>query len=358
MTLLDRYVLRLFLRVLGWSLLAFTSLFVLVDLFDHLDDFLDDHATTLSIAKYYAFQLPWVVDLCLPVGMLLASLFTTGLLSKNREYMASLAAGVSLARLSRWVIVLGVAMTAGTFVFREEIVPEANRLRTEVKQYEIEHKPRGDLKSKSDFALVGEKGRVYVVSRFRPAPPTLDGLSIQTFGDTTMVERIDAARATWTGAHWTLHTGTIRRFGQAGETVERFDSYDLNDAAETPADFSRREVEPEDMDYRELASFAGWVEHTGGDATPYRAALANKLSFPWVNVILVVLGLSLGAERRKTTVWAGFGLTVGLAFAYYLLMDFGLALGKGGALPAWLSAWGGNLVYGAGALLLFHRANR
>lgn len=358
MSLLDRYVMRLFLRVLAWSLLAFTSLFVLVDLFDHLDDFLDDHAATVSIAKYYLFQLPWVVDLCLPVGMLLASLFTTGILSKNKEYMAALAAGVSLARLARWVVVLGLLVTAGAFVFREAVVPEANRLRTEVKRHDIERRPRGDQRGKSDFTLAGENGRVYVVARFRPTPPTLEGLSVQTFADTSMVERIDAVRATWESDHWVLHQGTRRRFLGGGESVERFDTQVLAGAVETPEDFSRREVEPEDMDYRELATFSAWVQRTGGDATPYRAELAHKLSFPWVNLILVVLGMALGAGRRKTTLWAGFGLTVILAFVYYLLMDFGLALGRSGTIPTLVSAWAGNALYGAFALVLFARANR
>ena len=45
------------------------------------------------------------------------------------------------------------------------------------------------------------------------------------------------------------------------------------------------------------------------------------------------LGLAIGASRRRNTLWAGFGATIAAAFGYYLLMDFGLELGRSGVIP-------------------------
>lgn len=358
MTLIDRYVFTAFLRVLMWSLLAFTTIFLLVDLFDHLDNFLDDDASTLSILKYYFYQLPFILDLIFPVSMLLASLFTLGLLSKNNEYTAVLSSGVSLAKCTRVILVFALLMSGVALWFREGVVPESNRRQTDVKHYEIEKKARDVLKGKSDFTYIGEGGRVFVVRRFRPRPPTLQQLSVQVFDDSTMVERIDAERAAWNGSQWELLEGTVRRFEDGQEAVERFSQRLLGGAVEPPENFARRHVDPDDMNYRELDRFAAWVSRTGGDPTPYRAAMAHKISFPLINLILTALGLALGAGRRKTTLWAGFGLTVGLAFVYYLLMNFGQELGKSGAIPIWVSAWTGNILYGIAAVGLFWRANR
>jgi lipopolysaccharide export system permease protein len=357
MNLVDRYVMRLFLRVLAWSILAFMAIFLLVDLFDHLDNFLDDEASTLSILKYYMYQLPTVLDLVFPVSMLLASLFTLGILSKNNEYTAILGAGLSLARATRMVLLFALLMSGLDLVFRESIVPDWARRQDEVKKYEIEGRVPDQLRGKSNFTFVGQAGRVYVVRRFRPRPPTLEGLSVQTFSDSTLVERIDADRAKWRDGQWELEEGTVRRFDGGTETVEAFASRVLEPPVEKPVDFSRRRADPDQMNYQELARFADWVSRTGGDPRPYQTALAHKISFPLVSFILVVLGLALGAGRRKTTLWAGFGLTVGLAFVYYLLMNFGLQLGKSGAIPIWVSAWAGNLIYSAVGLVLFIRAN-
>lgn len=358
MSLVDRYVLGTFVRVLFWALGAFLAVFVLIDLVDHIDDFIDEGANGTAILKYYVYILPQYVDYVLPMSMLLASLFTVGMLSKNREFTAILSAGISLARMSRWILFTGVVVAVAAGGWREFVVAESNRRHADVIRYEIEGKERDRLRGKANFVHVDEGGRVYVVSRFRPRPPVLESVSIQTFSDSTLVSRIDAQRAVWQEDRWELIQGTQRTFVGGAEQVESFSSRWLDPPIEPPVEFSKRDVDPEEMNWRELAQFAGRVERTGGDPTPYRAEMAHKLSFPVINFLVVVLGLALGAARRKTTLWAGFGLTVALAFGYYLLMSFGLELGRAGTVPILASAWTGNLLYAVSGMVLFARANR
>lgn len=359
MTLVDRYVLSTFVRVFLWSVLAFLAVFILMDLIDHIDDFVDDEATMLEIGRYYFFRLPYLIDFVTPISMLMASMFTVGILSKNREYAAMLAAGVSLLRLSRTLLVLGVLVTIAAIGWREYVVAAANHRHYDVRDYEIEEKERHNLKGRSDFTHVDAWGRVYVVHRFRTRPPTLDRLSVQTFTDSTLVERIDARRAIWQEDHWELRDGSIRRFAPDGsESIERFTSRRLEGPVEKPSDLSRRRIKHEEMNWRQLRDFANWVDRTGGDSTQYRAEMAHKISFPVINLLVVILGLAIGAARRRTNLWAGFGLTVALAFGYYLMMDFGLELGRGGKVPIWASAWTGNIVYAVAGAWLFVRANR
>ena len=183
-------------------------------------------------------------------------------------------------------------------------------------------------------------------------------MSIQSFTDSTLVERYDAQRAVWDQDHWRLENGSLRRFDPAGhETVTPFETMALEGAVEPPANFSEQKIEPEDMNWAQLRDFSDWVERTGGDPTPYRAEMAHKLSFPVINLIVVLLGLSIGAARRRNTLWAGFGATIGAAFGYYLLTDFGLELGRSGVIAPAVSAWAGNVLYAGVGILLFWRAN-
>lgn len=358
MNLIDRYVLRLFLRTLFYGLIAFLGMFIIIDLVDHVDDFIDDEASILSILKFYLYITPAYLDYCLPIAMMLASMFTMGILGKSREYTAVLSSGVSLARMCRTLIVFGLIVTGLSIVWREGVVAEANRRHHDVRQYEIEGRARNRLNSRRNFAHVDEDGRVYLVSRFRPRPPTLEWVSIQSFTDSTMTSRMDARRAVWQTDHWQLENGSRRDFAEDGtETVTPFQSLRLSGATEKPANFSDRAIDPEEMNWVELNEFAGWVERTGGDPVPYRAEMAHKISFPVINLIVVLLGLSIGASRRRNTLWSGFGATISAAFGYYLLMDFGLELGRSGVLPPLVSAWAGNVLYGALAVFLFWRAN-
>lgn len=359
MNLIDRYVLRMFVRILLYGLLAFVAVFILIDLVDHVDDFIDDEASILSILKFYLYVAPAYIDYSLPISMMLASMFTMGILGRSREYTAILSSGVSLARMCRTLLVFGVLMVFVSIGWREGVVAEANHRHNEVKHYEIEGKARDRLNTRLNFAHVDEQGRVYLVSRFRPNPPRLEWVSIQTFTDSTLVERYDARQAVWEKDHWRLENGSLREFDAEGhETVTPFDSMVLGGAVEPPAGFSDQKIDPEDMNWFQLRDFAHWVERTGGDPTPYRADMAHKLSFPVINVIVVLLGLSIGASRRRNTLWAGFGATVGAAFGYYLLTDFGLELGRSGVLGPVVSAWSGNVLYASVGIFLFWRANR
>lgn len=358
MTLVDRYVFAAFLRVLGWSLLAFLAIYLLVDLFDHLDNFLDDNASVAAILRYYFYQLPFVIDMILPVSMLLASMFTFALLGKNNEYAALLSAGVSLGRLSRMILLFALLVSVAAGLFREYVVPAANRRQQDVKRYEIENQSRELLRSRSNFQLMDDRGRLYVVRRFRANPPSLESLSIQAFADSTMLWRVDSKRAAWEDGRWVLYGGSRRNFDSQFESMVAFGRQEMDDDMPGPEEFSRQRVEPNEMGYAELAAFSQRVARSGGDPRPYQAALAQKLSFPLVNAILVLLGLGLGAGRRRATLWAGFGGTVGLSFVYYLFMNFGLQLGRSGAIPIWASAWSGNIVYTAAGVWLFLRANR
>lgn len=358
MNLIDRYVLRLFVRTLLYGLLAFLAVFVLIDLVDHVDDFIDDEASILSILKFYLYIAPSYIDYSLPISMMLASMFTIGILGRSREYTAILSSGVSLARMCRTLIVFGILMVGASIVWREEVVAEANRRHNEVKEFEIEGKSRDRLVARRNFAHVDEDGRVYLVSRFTPRPPKLHWVSIQSFTDSTLVQRLDAQEAAWEQDHWELKNGSVRDFDAAGrETVTRFASMPLEGATEPPKNFSEQKIDPEDMNWQQLREFAHWVERTGGNPTPYRAEMAHKLSFPVINLIVILLGLSIGASRRRNTLWAGFGATIAAAFGYYLLTDFGLELGRSGVIGPMVSAWSGNVLYGTVGILLFWRAN-
>lgn len=356
--ILDRYVMKRFLRVLFWATLTFVTLYLLVDLFDHLDNFLDADASPSAIVRYYFYQMPFVLDMVLPVAMLLASLFTFALMGKNNEYVSLLSAGVNMARIGRTILIFAFAMSVAALLLRESVVPKANRRQADIERYEIEGQSRDPLRSKTNFEHMGQDGRIYVIQRFRARPPTLESVSIQTFNDSMMIRRVDARRASWEEDHWLLHDGSTRDFGADGESMHAFSQLRLDGPVEEPIDISRRSVDPDEMNYFELRDFADWVQRTGGDDMPYRASLAHKLSFPLVHFILVFLGLGLGARKRTPSIWAGFGVTVGLSFVYYLLMSFGLELGKTGVLSPWLSAWSGNLLYGGAGLALFVRANR
>nr|MDA8165772.1 LptF/LptG family permease [Desulfobacteraceae bacterium] len=72
MKLLDRYLLGQFLRNLALVLSSLVAVYLLVDFFDRIDNFLE-HGKPLSLAiKYFLLKIPLIFDQIMPVCILLA----------------------------------------------------------------------------------------------------------------------------------------------------------------------------------------------------------------------------------------------------------------------------------------------
>ena len=76
MTLLDRYLVRKFIINLMFSIGAFVIIFLVVDLIENLDKFIDRDARVYQVVVYYLYYIPYIINLTLPVCMLLACFFS------------------------------------------------------------------------------------------------------------------------------------------------------------------------------------------------------------------------------------------------------------------------------------------
>jgi lipopolysaccharide export system permease protein len=104
MTILDRYLLRLYVKVLVVSFVSLAGLYVVIDGFNNLDEFLSygkRHAagTAGVLVEYYGPRLLQFFDQVAGLLAMLASVFVLTVLSRANELTAILAAGVSPARV-------------------------------------------------------------------------------------------------------------------------------------------------------------------------------------------------------------------------------------------------------------------
>ena len=84
-----------------------------------------------------------------------------------------------------------------------------------------------------------------------------------------------------------------------------------------------------------------------------------KLAVPWACVIMAVLGAGFGASRRgRSGGGVGFGISVVMVFAYYVVMSLCRALGESGNIPAVLAGWGPNCVFLVIALFFAWRVDK
>ncbi|MEY4567073.1 MAG: hypothetical protein RLY14_2043 [Planctomycetota bacterium] len=128
MTMIDRYILRLFLRVLLLSFSSLAGLLVIINLFANLDDFIDYGKKQGSMGAilflYYApFLLSLFERLCGLLAMM-SVLFVVAWLYRTNEFTALMAAGISKGRVVRPLLIGSLVVVAGAAICREFVIPK------------------------------------------------------------------------------------------------------------------------------------------------------------------------------------------------------------------------------------------
>ncbi len=116
MYLLDRLLLRSFLKSYAICLVSLLTLYVVVDLFTNLDDYTDNHHGLRDvlehIAIYYGYQVTKIFNSLSEVIVLLAATFTVALVQRNNELLPLLSAGVPTRRVVTPIIAGACLMIA------------------------------------------------------------------------------------------------------------------------------------------------------------------------------------------------------------------------------------------------------
>ena len=124
--ILDRYVLREFLVYLTLGLVGFIVIFIVVDIFEKIDVFLDHRAAFTLVARFYLYRAPEVVVQVMPVALLLATFLALGQLNKFGELTAMRSSGLSVDRILLPVYGIAVCAALGSLLLGEFVVPPAS----------------------------------------------------------------------------------------------------------------------------------------------------------------------------------------------------------------------------------------
>ena len=127
MPTLDGYIMRAFLVPFFILLFAFTLLFIIMDMYNDVSDFLDNEASVRVSIEYFVLKIPGNIRFILPITVLLACMYALANLGRTRELTAIRASGVSLGRCGLPIFIVGFCVMLVNFYFNEELVPETTR---------------------------------------------------------------------------------------------------------------------------------------------------------------------------------------------------------------------------------------
>ncbi len=350
---IDRYLIGKFVFSLLWSLLAFWAVFIIVDLVENLDKFIDKGVPFEYVALYYTYFTPYVIILVAPVGVLLATLFSVGFLAKSNELLAIRSAGVSLGRVALPFLAMGLTVTVLIFATAETIYPQSERKRFELRERLLKGAVEPAKMLLQNVFMVGSEGRIYHFRTYNTKQNLGTNVTVQTIRDGRLSQTVEMKRMWYQDSAWAAEDGGIRTFSASSDSAigyEAFKATVFPGWKETPEDVVRKRVNPQQMTYSELRQTVARLRATGGDPTLEETELALKLAFPLINLIVVMIGFPIAARTKQSGMALNFGVAMMITFFVRVLYEIFRSLGHNGALRPLLTEYAPALLPHASAI--------
>ncbi len=356
--LFDRYIIGIFIRQLLFSLIAAAVIFIIVDLIEHLDRFIDKNVGFWVIFRYYGYFLPYILYLVLPVAILLATLFTIGGLSRTHELTAMKASGINLHRILFHLLFIGILLSGWNFIFGETVVPYSNKMNKDIYRYHVKGIKSDKAGRRGDIYLRNQPDEHVHIKYYDAEKETVFNLDWQHYDKEIMKQRIVARKALWRDSSWVIDIGSRWTFYPDSSVRRQFTDMTFSDLGFGPSDLIKVQTDPEEMGYWQLDNFVTRLRDMGGDPQRWSVELAFKTSMPWTCAIVILLGVPIAAHYRRSGVSLSFGIGLFISVVYFGLQQIGKVLGFNGALEPHYAAWAGNLLFLLVGIFLYWKVEK
>jgi lipopolysaccharide export system permease protein len=352
--ILNLYVAREFLKMFCFMVLAFVSIYTLFDILEKAKNFSEAGVTGGAMLTFFILQIPEILSLMVPVAVLIATVITLGLMGKRNEVVAVKSSGVSVFRFTLPIVLISLALTIGVALLNETVLPRTKARTNYIWNVLVEKQP-GQLYHKEKFWYKGQNS-IYRVGFYDVESQSLADVVYYRFDrDFNMSARVDARRARYLGGRWVFFSGLYQeRLPEGGYTAHTFEEREV-ELPERPSDFVRLSKPSEEMSLAELARFVRKMEIEGYDSRRYRVDMQSKLSFPFVTLIMALIGVPMALFKEQGRSLAP-GVVLGLACALLYWISFSYVrsiFGYAGVLPPFIAAWLPNGLFLLAGLWLF-----
>ena len=355
MGIINRYISKRFITWSFFFLLVFIFLYEIIDLFEHLDEFLAVKANLKIILKYYLLFIPSIFVQIIPVAILLSTLLVLGYMNRFNEIIALKACGVSLYTLILPILKLALGFSLITFLVNETIVPSSfARLNIFKEKNWAGQKPSKIL---HDLTFYGTERKFYYFKTFNYSEKTIEGiLVLEYYPNRTIKVRLDAEKAFWQGDGWLFRNGIIRYFDkQEHLDKEEFFKQKKMNYKESPEDLLRQQKKLETMNLFTLIKYTRYLKQNGFRPHQEMVEIQYRLAFPLISFFIILLGIPFALKIHRGGILYGVGISLTLCLFYYACISLALALGKQRGFPPFLSAWSANIIFAGIGLSLLKR---
>lgn len=369
---LDLYVVREFMIPFSVLIFAFSLLFLIGDVFNDVDKFIEKENATAAAIRYFMLKMPGNLLFVMPITVLLSCMYTLANMGRRLEITAMRASGISLFRCSVPIFVIAFLVMLLNFWFSEAIVPkcamETVRIMRSIGEDDsdsayrnnksVQYQTADNMRSWMFGSFTEDSSQYNVRLKFFREEKAADG-SIQRVQDRVL----NAKKAEYIdGKGWKFYECTEKTVLQENGLFNLPKQHDVlfvssDDIPETPEMIETAITNPDMLSSLEIYHF---LKQNPDLPKPIRALyqtyLYRHLAFPWACFLCAFLALPLAAKNQRSGIFTSIMSAVGVIVAYQILSDVFIMLGKSGQIPPVIAGLLPTVAFAAYGIILARKA--
>ena len=366
MKLIDRYVTRELIVNVLFAVAVLSLVLVGGNIFRRLLPLIVNRDVPAAyLAAFVAYILPFSLTFTIPWGLLVAVLLVFGRLSADNELTALRSNGVSITRICIPLFVLAVAMTALCLWLTVRVAPASHEKLSTMMVNLAKENPLTLFQP--DQVIDQFPGRKIYVGR--KEGNKLENIIVFETNEHSVPVRVTAARRGWLETDLANRRILLRLEGAQYQQRDETDPLDLRKVRDgvsvlegtLPISLSELYENTRRTARSALSLEQLLAQLEKGDArqqSASRTEINRRFSLPFSCVAFALIAVPLGitTHRRETSV--GFGVSIAVAFSYFLFLIIADTLRETPSARPELLVWLPNALFLFGGAVLFRRLAR
>ena len=211
MILLDRYLFKQFTSIMVLVLTALLAIYLLVDFFERIDDFMQAGKPLSLAIKYLVLKIPLIIEQLTPITILLGGVIALGLINHHGELIAIKATGTSTFRITVPIMAAAIFFTFLTMAVSEWLVPPTSTITNKIMYEQVRQKKAKGILRNNRFFYKDEHG-FYSFEKLSQEANRFDNFSYTSWDSGyTLLVMLNAKEATWQNGKWVFKNSQVKK---------------------------------------------------------------------------------------------------------------------------------------------------
>ncbi len=356
-TILDKYILRQIIEMFIMGVCVFTSIIFASDTFITLIKQISMFGIPFKVAlMMIILNLPSVIVMTIPMGVLLATVMTLNRLSLASEITVMRACGIGLNRIAKPIFIFAIVMSVFSFVINESVVPVMTKQSKDLALWSLGQKNIPEGKQNFVFKETNEFGqlkRLFYVGYCEDK--ILYNITVLDTNDDNTIQVLQADEGKTSPEGWDFEKGAVYTIGDKGKVLNTtlFDNSTVKFGVDLSKELNKNVAK--EMNFSKLIKYIKHNQLDQDKKNEIVIELFDKIALPLTTLALVLIGVPLAITPPRVRYNRGFLFSILIIFAYYLIRALSISFGEAGALHPFLAAWMPNIILTALGTLLYYK---